>query len=141
MTNDKKHHVLRAEPGDYRVIIGSPNLVANTAIIAIESLVSPGDKSVVLPHKGPETEPSQKPNETAHDFSKDPGAIVLSPNFKLVFVTVLAITVLSGAAQIVMASFWANPNGLQQEVFSAMDFAWKAGFGAIVGLLGAKASD
>lgn len=147
MTNEKKHYVLRAEPGNYRVIGGSTNPVANTAIIAIESLVSPGDKSVILPHKAPEAEPTPKPDQTgkrhrttdaAHDFSKDSGAIVLSPKFKWAFVAVLAITVLSGIAQIVMAALWEHPTGLQQEVFSAMGFAWKIGFGAIVGLLGGK---
>ena len=66
------------------------------------------------------------------------GAIVLSPTFKLIFVAVFAITVLSGVAQIVMAALWDAPTGLQQDVFSAMGFAWKAGFGAIVGLLGGK---
>jgi hypothetical protein len=48
---------------------------------------------------------------------------------------------LSGIAQILMASFWETPTGLQQDVFSAMGFAWKTGFGAIVGLLGGKQSN
>jgi hypothetical protein len=37
-----------------------------------------------------------------------------------------------------MASIWGKPSAQQEQVFEAMGFAWKAGFGAIVGLLGGK---
>jgi len=47
---------------------------------------------------------------------------------------------LAGIAQIAIASIWSNasPTGFQNEVFSAMGFAWKIGFGAVVGLLAGK---
>jgi hypothetical protein len=65
--------------------------------------------------------------------------IVVNPNFKLVFLTVVAITVLSGIAQIAMASAWGeHPHPNQQSTFEAFGFAWKMGIGAIVGLLGGK---
>jgi hypothetical protein len=44
----------------------------------------------------------------------------------------------NGENDCVMASSWGAPTASQKEVFDAMGFAWKAGFGAIVGLLGGK---
>ena len=67
-------------------------------------------------------------------------AIVVSPTFKLIFLSVLGITIAAGIAQIIMASFWKVPTPPQQSVFDAMGFAWKAGIGAIFGLLGGKAT-
>jgi hypothetical protein len=90
-------------------------------------------ESVIVPSKG-KIEPYQQP------ITEDPAAIIVLPRFKLVFGAVVAITVLAGIAEIAMASIWTTPTEFQHEVFSAMDFAWKAGFGAIVGLLGGKAS-
>jgi hypothetical protein len=141
---EPKHYIFKAETGDFRITAGS-SLMANTALIASESLTSPSESSVILPQpeKSAVGQPSRPPTrtrttDTAFDPTKVPGAIVVPPIFKLVFVAVLAITALSGIAQIVMASLWEKPTNLQQEVFSAMGFAWKVGFGAIVGLLGGK---
>jgi hypothetical protein len=63
----------------------------------------------------------------------------ISPGFKLIFITVVTITVLSGVGQIVLAGIWLSPTPDQQSAFEALDFAWKAGIGAIFGLLGGKA--
>ena len=142
MANERKHYVLNAETGTYRVTGGS-TVFANTATIVSESITSPSESSIILPQAvtPPKADSPVRARTTdaAFDPSKVPGAIVLSPAFKLVFLSVLAITVLSGVAQIVMASLWNSPTGLQLDVFSAMGFAWKTGFGAIVGLLGGKA--
>jgi hypothetical protein len=62
------------------------------------------------------------------------------PAFKLVFLTVLGIVVLAGAAEVVMAAVWINPTPDQQSTFEAVGFGWKAGIGAIFGLLGGKIS-
>jgi hypothetical protein len=58
--------------------------------------------------------------------------------FKLVFVSVLAITVGSGLAAVLIAYLWIDPTHNQQAIFDALDFAWKAGIGAIFGLLGGR---
>jgi hypothetical protein len=66
--------------------------------------------------------------------------IFVSPTFKLVFLTAVALTVLSGTIA-VLTAFFANgvqPN--QQAVFESMNTAWKLGLGAIFGLLGGKAA-
>jgi hypothetical protein len=58
--------------------------------------------------------------------------------FKLVFTSVLAITICSGLAAVLIASLWIDPTHNQQAIFEAFDFAWKAGIGAIFGLLGGR---
>lgn len=64
--------------------------------------------------------------------------IVVAPFFKLVFLTIVVITVLCGAADIAMAGVWSDPTSMQQSAFEAAGFAWKAGIGAILGLIGGK---
>jgi hypothetical protein len=64
--------------------------------------------------------------------------IVVPPVFKMAFLTVVAITVLAGATEIILAGRWTEPTANQQSAFEAMGFAWKAGIGAIFGLLGGK---
>jgi hypothetical protein len=70
----------------------------------------------------------------------DPQPQPLSSQFKLVFLAVLVITVLAGIAEIVLAFNWTTPTANQQNVFEAMGFTWKTGTGAILGLLGGKAT-
>jgi hypothetical protein len=64
-------------------------------------------------------------------------ALIL-PIFKTVFFAVLIITILCGIAELILAAIWEKPTTNQQAAFQAMDFAWKAGLGAILGLLGGK---
>jgi hypothetical protein len=66
--------------------------------------------------------------------------VLLKPTFKWALITVAAITVLSGITLIVLANIWHSPTPNQQSAFEAFDFAWKAGFGAICGLVGGKAT-
>jgi len=66
-------------------------------------------------------------------------AITVSSDFKLVFLSIFAIALLSGAVQSVMAFTLPDPTKTQQGVFESMGFAWKLRLGAIVGLLGGKA--
>lgn len=86
--------------------------------------------------------PPKVPPGVAFDPHRDPNPIprvaVLSPAFKLVFLSVLLLTVLCGAAQLALASVWTVPSANQQDAFLAMGFAWKAGLGSIFGLLGGK---
>jgi hypothetical protein len=67
-----------------------------------------------------------------------PRAIMLSPGFKLTFLTVTALTILSGAAHAAFAIGLPSMNANQQSVFEAFGFAWKAGIGVLFGLLGGK---
>ncbi len=130
MTDEKKHYVLQTEAGSFRMQGGIANLVANSAVIASASVLSPTEETIIIPG----AKKAQQPTAT------DPSAIVVPSRFKWAFISVLAITVFAGVAEIIMASIWGTPTGLQQQSFLAMDFAWKAGFGALVGLLGGKVS-
>jgi hypothetical protein len=58
--------------------------------------------------------------------------------YRLVFFTVVGLTLVSGLGEITMAAVWTNPTADQQSAFEAIDFAWKAGIGVIFGLFGGK---
>ena len=63
----------------------------------------------------------------------------ISPTFKLVFFSILILTIASGIGAILIAFLGetpATPN--QQTVFDTLNTAWKMGFGAIIGLVGGK---
>jgi hypothetical protein len=66
--------------------------------------------------------------------------IVVSPVFKLVFLTVVALTILSGAIAVVVAFVGKGEQPNQQALFESMNTAWKLGLGAIFCLLGGKAA-
>jgi len=51
--------------------------------------------------------------------------------WKLLVIAIIAITVMAGLAQVVMAWLWPMPTPIQQSVFEAMGFAWKAGLGVL----------
>jgi hypothetical protein len=65
-------------------------------------------------------------------------SVPINPHFRLIFITVVALTVLCGIGDILVAWDWTSPNGNQQSVFETLGFVWKAGVGAIFGLLGGK---
>lgn len=61
-----------------------------------------------------------------------------SSSFKMVFISVLVVTVLCLVSQVLLAALWPQPTLNQQGVSDALGFAWKTGLGSIVGLLGGK---
>lgn len=73
-------------------------------------------------------------------LSKTSLKATVDPKFKLIFLSVLTITILCGVGDIIMALIWSAPTPNQQSTFDALGFAWKAGVGAIFGLLGGKVS-
>jgi hypothetical protein len=77
--------------------------------------------------------------DAAYDPTKIAGSIVVSSAFTKIFAAVVAITLLGFIAEIIMAILWSDPlTTLQERVSSSADWAFKAGFGAILGLLGGK---
>lgn len=60
--------------------------------------------------------------------------------FKWVFCTVVSLTALSLFTSILL-SFCSSPSQLQVSLFETCTTTWKMGFGAIVGLIGGKASE
>jgi hypothetical protein len=67
--------------------------------------------------------------------------VTISPTtFRWIFKAVLSLTVVSLAISLVL-SFFTHPSPLQASLFETCTTTWKMGFGAIVGLIGGKASD
>jgi hypothetical protein len=66
--------------------------------------------------------------------------VTLTPTFKLVFLSLLGITVLSIIVSCPLAiTMGPNPSDTKKALFDACLTTWKLGFGAIIGLLGGKA--
>lgn len=80
----------------------------------------------------PKATPAEKPK------AAEPALYASDPTYKLVLITVIAITAVCGIADIILASMWPDPTQLQQQAFAAVDVGWKGGLGAILGLLGGK---
>jgi hypothetical protein len=65
---------------------------------------------------------------------------VVSPRFKIVLICVMLLTILCFFANLGLA-IWGNDTVEAQENMRATcDFGFKAGFGAVLGLLGGKVS-
>jgi hypothetical protein len=120
-------------PITYKIITGSANPIANSATVALNSITSLGHPFVVVPPG------LEKKAKKADDPSEIPGTVTGSISFIWLFYIVLAITLLSGIAEFIIAYVLHGPTtDFQKGVFSDMQFAWKAGIGAIFGLLGGK---
>ncbi len=66
-------------------------------------------------------------------------AATLTPFFKLVFLTVLGLTVLSIGIDLFLVMAVSNPTEQAKSLIETCSTTWKMGFGAIVGLIGGKA--
>jgi hypothetical protein len=66
------------------------------------------------------------------------GAKVVTPYFKMVFIVVLIATVVLIGADIAMSILVVKPDSNVQQAITTTDSLGKAGFGAIVGLLGGR---
>jgi hypothetical protein len=123
-------------------MVGNP--IANAALIVSQTLASPLSASAInLSNARPTALAlSTVPASTVAGTSPPSGSAVdtgfISPTFKMVFIAVLVVTISCGIAELVLASVWEKPTTNQQAAFEAMGFAWKAGLGAILGLLGGK---
>lgn len=69
--------------------------------------------------------------------SSDP--VVLTPVFKLIFLTTLSLTVLSLGVSLFL-SFQGKLSVPQANLFETCATTWKMGFGTIIGLIGGKAT-
>jgi hypothetical protein len=71
--------------------------------------------------------------------ARKPQAAVLTPAFKLVFISVLVLTVLSIVVSVILALIHPGNEKAGQQVLEASLTTWKLGFGGLVGLIGGKA--
>jgi hypothetical protein len=58
--------------------------------------------------------------------------------YKTAFIVTVIFTLLFFLTTVAVALWLDEPSGQQQTLFSSCDTAWKAGFGAIIGLIGGK---
>ena len=65
--------------------------------------------------------------------------ISVTPAFKLIFLSVLSLTILSLVVTIALAVFVKSPSASVQGTIDTCSTTYKMGFGAIVGLIGGKA--
>ena len=88
-----------------------------------------------------ETPPTETPTaETPAAPSEEPVELTrVTPVFKLVFLTVLGLTVLSFATNVILVIALKEPNEQAKGLIDTCSTITKAGFGAIVGLIGGKA--
>ncbi|HEV7711816.1 MAG TPA: hypothetical protein VGP16_26750 [Asanoa sp.] len=63
----------------------------------------------------------------------------VTPAFKLVFLTVLGLTVIAFATNVILVIALKEPNEQAKTLIDTCSTITKAGFGAIVGLIGGKA--
>jgi len=130
--NDSFHYHMKAEPGEFAVS-GSDvgGFFANTASVISESIKSPFTDSAL---------PRAKKRTNGRKATAVDNKISVTSHFKLIFLSVLIISVLCLVGEILLSMYWDKPNPDQARLLYTLDFAFKAGFGAFIGLLGGKAS-
>lgn len=118
----------------YKITVGTGSLIANAATIGAQSLTtSPSTILVILPPGSDEKEAEKNP--TAF-----PGAIVGKSQFRMVFFTVVALTIVFFVAAATFAIVFEAPTPAQKEMLSHLNSAWQLCIGAIIGLLTGKVS-
>jgi hypothetical protein len=113
-------------------LFNEANMSTNPWRIIKDAVRSPLSYSLL--DVGPQQAPPQ-----AQQQGPPAGQTVSGPFFKLIFISVGILTLVIGGAEIWLASMWLEPTDNQQTAFAAMDFGWKTGFGAWIGLAGGKA--
>jgi len=119
-----------------RILNVSDNIIARASTVFTEAISAPGTTSLI--NLSSEAPSRVKATAPAANGTSTVAPISVEPTFKLVFLSVLGITILCGVGVIVLASLWVAPTDPQKSAIEAVGFAWKAGLGAIFGLLGGK---
>jgi hypothetical protein len=64
--------------------------------------------------------------------------VVLTPVFKVVFISIFSLTIISLAVSLLLVVF-GKENKVTEQLIETCSTTWKLGFGAIIGLIGGKA--
>ncbi|WP_329614950.1 hypothetical protein OG244_19110 [Streptomyces brevispora] len=79
------------------------------------------------------------PEAAAQEPAAAPAVMTVTPHFKLVFICVTVITVLTLLASLYIGIFVAKPTDAAKSAMDTCSTLANLGFGAMVGLLGGKA--
>jgi hypothetical protein len=114
-------------------------LVANTTAIIAEVFKSPTEDSVLASFK---EEGATKSGVTmpAPRVQVPAKETVVGSHFKMIFLSVLLLTAGTLIAEIVLVWVLNSPTASQQNLIAGLESVWKGGVGAILGLLGGKAT-
>jgi hypothetical protein len=119
---------------DFRTV--SPGAISNVSAMVSAVLSSPFKDTILVPKEPPMKAPNDATQGAPKDAAQEPKDRVNS-HFKLVFISVLAVTVACGIAGIVMAALWGEPfTDFQKQSFDRMAWGWTIGLGGILGLIG-----
>jgi hypothetical protein len=124
----------------HNVVIASDSFFANMTAILGEVFKSPGSDSVITVIE-PAEEPPFVPGRIDFQVTKPPKVKRQNPvgsHFKLIFLTTVALTLILLIADIILPTMWLTPTPPQHDAIMTVDTLLKAGFGAIIGLLGGK---
>ncbi len=131
-----------------------PGFAVRILCISAESIFHPWSRSIIYDPSFSTTQANElvAPRSEAKDglrttfrlhyqvtYSSN-APIVVSQTFKMIFWAVVFLIFFSGLADLFLATTWLKPTVLQQGVFDGFGFAWRAGTGALFGLLGGKAA-
>ena len=114
-----------------RAIVSNPT--RETFILQLPSKPTPKDTAL-------KDFPQEELAKLAELLAGNP-AQVLSPTFKILFLTVLLLIVASAAGAAAIAFIGPEPlSQNQQTIFETLNTTWKTGIAAVVGLLAGKAT-
>jgi hypothetical protein len=106
-------------------------IISNAWSIIKQLFKSPFKDSVVtLRVSQPIIGMSERPSRTRQE--------PIASEFRMIFFTVLSLTILFLIIDVVLTLYWTAPTAHQQTLLDGMGDLWKAGAGAILGLLGGK---
>jgi hypothetical protein len=119
-----------------------PGFRASSAAIITEIFAAPKSDSIIDTIKAP-LPPSGTPGGhllgmAAKEKPQTIKQTAISSQFKLIFLSVLGLTVVLLVADVLLAHFWTQPTTSQLNVISTVDTVFKACIGAIIGLFGGK---
>ena len=115
-------------------VLAAKGFLGRAGMIIKSSIMDPRSPAVIkkVVPTGPASDEGLKDDE-------GPVVGVVSPMFKLIFITVVLLTITSAILSVVLALLPGPGNDTVKNLVETFSGTWKMGFGAIIGLIGGKA--